>query len=616
MQRPPRLPVLLLAASSLVATVIAFFAFPAETAVAIAWRSAPYLQLGLLALFGYFLWRIVPWARVRDLGQWRAHRWGLLLILLCAAFLASREPADFKVTNDELVLAASAMDLHFDRDPAVLWRGYEVMGVFEEMGSYLDKRPTLYPLLVSLTHDLTGFRVSNSFHLNRALTLILAALTYAFAYRLHGFAAGALALTLLAGVPLLAQNASGGGFEILNLVMILVAMHCALTSLGRPSYHTQGALVMSLLLLAHTRYESGLFAAAGATVVLVGWKRQRSITVHWPLVVAPLGLVTIPLHMRVFELHRAASWQLPAGVETPFSLDFLPANLGHAAHYLFLFGQRTYSSPLIATLGALAAGFVALFAVRARRQRAPLPDPLKVLLVFSAVVAVIFVLHLCYHWGQLTKYESGRLALPTLLAATLLAVWALVELAPDRRALGAAAAVGLAHIYLFAMPASATRLATLRHHPVRRMNWEWQRYQKHSGGRSLIVSNDSLFFLIHRVSAIPPWLADLRAPQVSYHLRSRTFTDVLVFQLLRVDPATGIERLLDDHELSDAYQLEPLAELSFRPWVVCRMSRVVAVDPSRAGPRPVPRDPQPRDPGLDMEPYEVDEINAFIKQLP
>jgi hypothetical protein len=616
MQRVPLLPTMLLTVTTLGAVVLGFLSLSAEHAVLVARHSAPWLQLTILALFAGFLWRVIPWSAATPRALWQKSRWGMVLIALCAAFIVSREPADFKITNDELVLAATAMELHFGREPTVLWRGYEVMGVFEDLGKYLDKRPLLFPFLVSLVHDATGFRLSNAFFLNRALTLLLAALLYTFAFRVGGSTAGNLSLLLLAGIPLLAQNASGGGFEILNLVLILLAMHCAVSLLARPGCSTQGAFVFSLLLLAHTRYESGMFVIAGVVVVLVSWWRQHAVTIHWPLVVAPLGLVTLPLQMRVFELHGEGFWQLPPGVETPFSLDFLTANLGHAARFLFIFGRRTYSSPLVASLGALAAVFVVLYLIRARRQRTAVPDAVKVLFLFSATTAVILLVTMCYHWGQLTKYESSRFALPILLASTLLAVWAVVEMRPSRTLLSVVAIVFLSNLYAFSIPASATRLGSLRHHPVRRMNWEWQQFKQHSGGRSLVITNDSLFFLIHRVSAIPPWIAEFRLAQVDYHVRSKSFTDVLVFQLLRVDPATGDCALLHDHGLSAAYELEPVAEASFRPWVVCRLSRVVAIDPSRHGPLPARRDPQPRDPGFDMEPYQVDEINAFIRQFP
>lgn len=50
--------------------------------------------------------------------------------------------------------------------------------------NYIDKRPLLYPFLVSLAHDLTGYRVLNAFLVNVALHPLLLGLAWWLARRL------------------------------------------------------------------------------------------------------------------------------------------------------------------------------------------------------------------------------------------------------------------------------------------------------------------------------------------------------------------------------------------------------------------------------------------------
>ena len=65
-------------------------------------------------------------------------------------------------------------------------------------------------------------------------------------------------LCCLAGLPLLAINATGGGFEILNLCMIALTMLAAISYLERNDAVPLNFLLMSGILLAQTRYESVL----------------------------------------------------------------------------------------------------------------------------------------------------------------------------------------------------------------------------------------------------------------------------------------------------------------------------------------------------------------------
>jgi hypothetical protein len=47
---------------------------------------------------------------------------------------------------------------------------------------------------------------------------------YTLGRMLAGRVAGWLGVVLFAGLPLLSQNATGGGFELINLVMILATL--------------------------------------------------------------------------------------------------------------------------------------------------------------------------------------------------------------------------------------------------------------------------------------------------------------------------------------------------------------------------------------------------------
>ena len=71
----------------------------------------------------------------------------LVLLLLVGLFIATREPAQFKVMDDEVILSATAMNIHFNRDVTVPGAGYLLGGSYRLIEGYLDKRPLLFPFV-------------------------------------------------------------------------------------------------------------------------------------------------------------------------------------------------------------------------------------------------------------------------------------------------------------------------------------------------------------------------------------------------------------------------------------------------------------------------------------
>src|SRR5258708_19276052 len=171
--------------------------------------------------------------------------------------------------------------MHYFRDVAMMVRGYDIQGVFLSTDNYLDKRPYFYPFLVSLLHDLTGYRLLNAYLVNAMLMPAALGLVFVFGRLLTGWQGGLLAVVLLGSLPLLGQNATGSGMELLNFVMILAAMVLAAEYLRAPKEEALAALALAAVLLAQARYESALYVLPVAGLVFLGWLRARRILLPW-----------------------------------------------------------------------------------------------------------------------------------------------------------------------------------------------------------------------------------------------------------------------------------------------------------------------------------------------
>src|SRR5581483_8667631 len=103
--------------------------------------------------------------------------------------------------------------------------------------------------------DLTGYRVANAFVVNSLLLPLALGLAFVIGRQLAGWRGGLLAALLLGTLPLLGQNATGSGMELLNVVMILATLALGAHYLAAPDEPRLAAFLLSTVLLAQSRYE-------------------------------------------------------------------------------------------------------------------------------------------------------------------------------------------------------------------------------------------------------------------------------------------------------------------------------------------------------------------------
>ena len=219
------------------------------------------------------------------------------------------------------------------------------------------------------------------------LTFVFLGLANAAGRMLSGRISGWIGVVLFAGLPLLGQcNATGGGFELRNIVMILATL-----LLGRGS--SPGATTTRSphscsrrSLMAQVRYESPIFLVPVAGIVLWVWYREGRAILPLQVVLVPVLMIHCALHNRIFDT-RASSWQLQSkpGYTRPFSLSYIPDNVAHAIG--FFFNTRTTDQPnslVLSSLGAVAILFLLLLVVK-RLKTLPTEPPISVATIFFTV---------------------------------------------------------------------------------------------------------------------------------------------------------------------------------------------------------------------------------------
>jgi len=607
---------LLLGLNSLLSVVLGFFTLTPDQSLQAVIYGGYWAMLVLTVLFVWFLFRIARHDGL-DWGVFRVTpRWPALLVLIGGVVLLAHETYGFKILMDEAMLLGTSMTMHIDKTALVPMRGNDLQGAFQLLAGQLDKRPLFQPFLVSLLHDLTGYRPENVFVLNTALTFVLLALTYRVGFKVAGRPAGALAVVLLTSLPLLAQNATGGGFEILNLVMILATLLLGMRFAERRDGDSLTAFVLAGVLLAQTRYESTLFLLPVALVIFWVWLLERRPVLSWSFVFSPLCLLPCALHNKVFSV-RASSWELAGqpGSDRPFSFSYVSENVGHALNFFFNANGEQSNSLVLAVLGFVALPFFLLWTIktlRAARTQSPVRFALA---AFALGFAAHTGLMLCYFWGKFDDPVIRRLSLPLNLCLVLAAVTVASEFARAWlwRSLFLISTAG---IFAHALPSMARHGYSLEYFVGRETEWRREFIAAHPERDYLFIDNSSIIWITHLVSATPVLQAVQHKENIVFHFRNHSFTAIYVFQRFQVDPDTGRLTVAPDEDLGPDYELQTVAERRFSLLTLSRISRVVSI---REGPTNPPRPPPP---AIEkMSPAQLEEVRQayfkkFIQRLP
>jgi hypothetical protein len=607
----------LLCLSAALAVVLGFLTFTPDQSLQAVIYGGYWAMLLLTGLFGWSLVKIARDSRA-DWPDWRhSPRWPVLLITGCSLLLLVHEAYGFKILMDEVMLLGTSMSMHLDKTALVPMRGHDIQGAFQLLAGQLDKRPLFQPFLVSVLHDFTGYRPENVFALNTVLTFVLLTLTYLTGCRISGRGAGAVAVLLLTSLPLLAQNAVGGGFELLNLVMILATLLLGMRYVARRDANSLEAFGLAGILLANTRYESVLFLVPVGLTVLWVWWSDRKPVVTWLVVAMPLLLLPYALHNKVFSV-RTASWEMASrpGYDKPFSPDFIPDNIGHDLNFFFNTTGEHSNSLVLSGLGFLALPFFGLWTLKTLLNLRSAPPARGALAIFALGLAAHTLLMLCYFWGKFDDPVIRRLSLPLNLTLVIAIITVAAEMNWRGRVWGVLAALTGAGFFGYSLPVMARHSYSLDYYIGREMDWRREFIAAHPERDYLFIDQDSIMWLTHQVSATPVRQALDHKENIIFNARNHLFTAIYAFQRYNVDPATGRPVVDAADDLGPDYQLETVWERRFTPLTVSRISRVVSI---REGPTALPvAQPKPLEGLSPAEQEKIREqfLDRFIKRLP
>ncbi len=375
-------------------------------------------------------WALKGWTVYgHHLKKWGPQRLAaLMLAAVLTVLIFIHAPPRFKILADESNLVGVSMMMHSARIAAVPIEGFVSDQRQAEITTAPDKRPLLFPFLVSVIHSLIGYSPSNGLLLNFIVTLA-ALFTFALtASRLLSPAMALPSILVLASAPILSFYATGSGFEALNMLFLMLTFLMLLevvASEGAPD--RVELLFLTALMLAHCRYESAIVLVVLALCLslrLIRWGRWPQLSVLGCLL--PVFLLPVLWQRRIFmDAHVLNKVEhVIEAIATPFDWSYLISNIDDNLFVLLGLNPDygfTFPMALLALLGAY-------LLLRSALRGRPVPvAPLVLVAVAASLMALLLIIS-AYYWGNFGLTEANRLALVFLPFVALAALGALHQI--------------------------------------------------------------------------------------------------------------------------------------------------------------------------------------------
>ncbi|TVP77042.1 MAG: hypothetical protein EA353_11175 [Puniceicoccaceae bacterium] len=514
----------------------------------------------------------------------RQHWLALLMVVVISAMMHSNGEHRFRTQNDEFGLLATSQMAHKYKTLALPHRMFYFNNQAVYIGHHTDIRLPLFAVSASLIHDLSGYRSANMFILNGLLTPVFLLLLYALAYRVsHSRQLGALALLLAFSVPLLSQVATSGGYDLLNVTLIVGLALVALSYAKNATAEKQTLLIYAGLLLAFCRYESVLYLIVPAFLIGRNWLKQQKIELRLIDALSPIFLA-LPICYNLYYTRKDSFTAPKIGEEVLefFGVKYLPGNFGEAIDYFFFDPIISSTSVLVATFGLISV--VYLFAHILTHFRKGVLSTFVI--SFTPVILVVFsilMLVLVNYWGQLTDYQAVRFALPVFVGLIPIIIWCIHHNKLNGRKC-MFFWLGLSGFYCmaFSIPSQVQQHTSNSMIPSFGREFVTQFAREHGTQSTLFISQATLGLIAHGIPAVPPDFADANPDRIiaGYHYGHYDFifTDhIITFdrnsETFVVNTSLG--------SLGEDYRLESVQFKRYAPLLKFHIARVVAIRNSK-----------------------------------
>ena len=232
---------------------------------------ATYYFLMVLVLFwaGTYLYAARDLRRTAVLEWVKENKAGIIIALIVTVVTALAIHPALRVLADETNLLGTSKNFFFKKAATFTVSGRYYYDNFWDQGIVIDRRPPLFPFLVSLLHVLRGYSYTNVFLLNVLVLPVFVLVAYRLAKSLGGESFGVVAAVFVVVHPITLISLRSGAFDFLAAFFSLLIIKSFLDHCRVSSAETLAVLWMNLCMFCEIRYETGLFLPPMVALLLI-----------------------------------------------------------------------------------------------------------------------------------------------------------------------------------------------------------------------------------------------------------------------------------------------------------------------------------------------------------
>jgi len=504
--------------------------------------------------------------RREAIATWVKDNWpGLVIALVVTAVAAMAIDPALRILSDEANLVGTSKNLFASRTATLTVSGKNYYDSYWDIDVTIDRRPALFPFLVSLVHVVRGYSYRNVFSLNLLLLPAFVLLAYRLAKSLAGETFGVVAALLVASHPIMLIAVRSGGFDFIALFFSLLIIKNLLDHVREPSAARLAMLWMNLCMFAEIRYESALFLVPVVALLLVFRLVSGQLLRPYAFIYA---LTPAYLAPRIWQAALRGSVPPQDPGVTPFSVE-------HFFHNL-----REYFTPILSPFieyaphagVVIALGLVGcVLWLGARRRDLLRPDWKDPRLRFAAFVSAWMLLQaivlFSYAWGRAQAPSAARLFIAVDAFFSFFAAWALTVSLRRWRPMVAVLIAGA--VLTIHVPVASQHRMLNRLTQTRETATAWRFFDSLHEKRILIVTDRPDLFTIMEYGAMS--FEQARQDRFIFDAFDRhLFYDIYVVQQIRLSTNSP----LPGYDIWPERRLETMLQYQNDADVLIRISRL------------------------------------------
>ena len=522
----------------------------------------------ILALFLMWIITLIQCLRIYRPSLklfFKTYKYGLLVSLIFTSIIFISVKSHYRVLSDETNLLATSKSMIYERRIDNVTMGKWYYDRFYPINREMPKRPLLFPFLTHIVHTVLGYRPGNAFVLNFLVLFSLFFLIFGLIKKYLGDISAVAAVILVASQPIISQNATSGGFDLLAVLFWVISFMSLEWFLKEPSAIRFQLLWVNLLMFANVRYESGLvFIIVMACLLFFRYIKLEFFRRGWGIIYFSTPLVFLLflwprlLVKNEFEAQGAA-----------FSAYYFARN---SIKFFKIFFDFNFFLPYAAIVNIIGLFSLIYFGYLFLSSRiAKEKHRMHLVIITSACIFVNWALFMSYYSGGMIDHPSAsRWFAIACVILSLFAVILLNRIVKFNQRPAYAILLTLVMFMLYHPLSIGDRFSLAQTLPRQyRFVMDFLNKEARQGRNFLVIDNRPGQYTVHNYGAVNFDYANKNEGLLT-ELNNHLYRDIFVIQ--EIEYATM--QPTKETALNEKYTLEPLAESQNEAKYFIRISKV------------------------------------------